>query len=235
MEIIKIILTSILSVVVLFFSAKIIGNKQMSQLNMFDYINGITIGSIAAELATSLESDFLYPLTAIVVYTFIIWIISFISSKNLKARRFLTGRSLFLMKNGKLYEKNFKIAHIDLNEFLTQSRINGFFSLSQVDSAILEQNGQISFLPKSVYRPLSPYDMKMIPQQDGADSVIISDGNVLDANLEQCGYNHAWLEKQLIKHKVGNIKDIFLAVVNTDGVLAIYKKNGEIHKNDISQ
>ncbi|MDD6483896.1 MAG: DUF421 domain-containing protein [Clostridiales bacterium] len=235
MQILKIIITSLVSIAVLFLSTKIIGNKQMSQLNMFDYINGITIGSIAAELATSLEKDVWYPLTAIIVYTLVIWLISFISAKNIRARRFLTGRSLYLMEGGKLYEKNFRLAHIDLNEFLTQSRRSGYFTLSKVDTAILEQNGQISFLPKAEYAPLTPYDMNIPTKEDKADIIVITDGHILEENLKESGFNNAWLEKQLIKQKIGNIRDIFLAAVEADGGLCVYKKNGEVHKNDISQ
>ncbi len=77
----KIILTSVGSIIALFFSTKIIGNKQMSELSMFDYINGITIGSIAAEMATSLDGKFYYPLTAIVIYTVIMWFISYLTEK----------------------------------------------------------------------------------------------------------------------------------------------------------
>lgn len=58
MNILKVLLTSVGSVIALFIMTKIIGNKQVSQLNLFDYINGITIGSIAAELAITPEADF---------------------------------------------------------------------------------------------------------------------------------------------------------------------------------
>ena len=67
MDILKVILTSLLSVAALFILTKLMGNRQMSQLSMFDYINGITIGSIAAEMATALEKDFWLPLTAMIV------------------------------------------------------------------------------------------------------------------------------------------------------------------------
>ena len=66
MEILKVIFTSLLSVSALFILTKLMGNRQMSQLSMFDYINGITIGSIAAEMATSLENDFWLPPTAMI-------------------------------------------------------------------------------------------------------------------------------------------------------------------------
>lgn len=93
-EILKIILLSTGSVIVLFFLTKLMGNREMSQLTMFDYINSITIGSIAAEMATSLESNFIQPLTAMVVYTLLITLTALISSKSMFFRRFVSRQSL---------------------------------------------------------------------------------------------------------------------------------------------
>ena len=100
MDILKVILTSLLSVAALFILTKLMGNRQMSQLSMFDYINGITIGSIAAEMATALEKDFWLPLCAMVVYAAAVIFITFITSKSLKLRRFFTGRTVVLFING---------------------------------------------------------------------------------------------------------------------------------------
>ena len=175
MEFIKIILTSVGSIIALFFSTKIIGNKQMSELSMFDYINGITIGSIAAEMATSLDGKFYYPLTAIVIYTVIMWFISYLTEKNIKLRRFFTGRSIVLMQSGKIYQKNFKTSKIDINDFLVQCRINGFFTLDDVDTAILEQNGKISFLPKVQARPVNVQDMNIAAKQEKLSFTVVLD------------------------------------------------------------
>lgn len=235
MEFIKIILTTIGSIAALFLSTKIIGNKQMSQLNMFDYINGITIGSIGAEMATSLDGKFYYPLTAIALYTLVIWLISFIGSKKIGFRRFFSGRSVFLMENGKIYEQNFKLSKIDLNEFLTQCRINGYFNISEIDTVILEQNGQISVMPKAQNSPVTPQDMTIEVSPKKSDSVIIMDGHILDENLIHTGNNRSWLEKELIRLKIGNVRDIFLGVCDEKNNLTVFKKNGEIHKNDIFQ
>ncbi len=105
MEYIKIFFATLGSIAALFLSTKVIGNKQMSQLNMFDYINGITIGSIGAEMATALEGDFVYPLISIIVYTFVIWLISFVGSKYMGWRRFFSGRSVFLMEAASCMKK----------------------------------------------------------------------------------------------------------------------------------
>ena len=122
-----IVITSVSSVIVLFILTRIMGKRQISQLTMFDYINGITIGSIAAEMATALDGDVWQPLFAMIIYAFFAIMISYISMKSIKARRFLVGRPFLLYENGKLFEKNLKKAKLDINEFLTECRTNGYF------------------------------------------------------------------------------------------------------------
>ena len=94
----------------------------MSQLSMFDYIIGITIGSIAAEMSTALENDFMQPLVAMAVYAVVSIIISLLSYKSMKIRRLVSGNSLILLDNGEIYRDNLKKAKLDINEFLMQCR-----------------------------------------------------------------------------------------------------------------
>lgn len=232
MNIAKIILLSLGSIIALFVSAKVIGNKQMSELSMFDYINGITIGSIAAEMATSLDGDFYYPLIAIAVYTTIIWLISVISEKSVKSRRLFTGHSILLMENGKLYEKNLRTAKIDINDFLTQSRINGYFNIDDLDTAILEQNGKISFLPKSDAKPVTPRDLNMSPEQEKLQRVVVLDGHIMPENLKRTGNNEKWLENELRKQKIGNVKDVYLAECDANNSLSVFKRIDDAPKTD---
>ena len=140
-------LTTLLSLVVLFLLTKLMGAKQVSQMTMFDYVEGITIGSVAAELATNLDAP-LNSLTALVLYGLAAVGISSWTSHSLTARRVLTGKPLVLREDGVLYRDNLKKAKLDINEFLTFCRIAGWFDLNQLQTAILEHNGVVSFLPK---------------------------------------------------------------------------------------
>ena len=108
MDIIKIITLSLGSLVILFLLTKLMGNREMSQLTMFDYIVGITIGSIAAEMSTSLENNFIEPIVAMIVYGLVTVLISYLTCKSLSIRRFFNGKAKILLDNGKLYRKNFK-------------------------------------------------------------------------------------------------------------------------------
>ena len=170
--------------IVLFILTKLMENKEMSQLSMFDYIIGITIGSIAAEMSTALENEFWHPLLAMCIYALVSIIISFISSKSLKARRIITGSTLILLDNGQLYFKNFKKAKLDLDEFLMLCRINGYFNLSDIQTALLESNGKISFLPKAEKRPTITSDFNLNSKQDRITVNVILDKKVIYDNLE---------------------------------------------------
>ena len=231
-DIVKVIILSVVSELVLFGLSKLMGNKEMSQLSLFDYIIGITIGSIAAEMATALESDFLQPLVAMVVYTLIAIIISEVCMKSQKARRFVYGNSLILLNNGKLYRKNFKTAKLDLNEFLTQCRVNGYFNLSDIKTAILESNGKISFLPKSTNRPAIPADFNINPPPASIDISIIVDGRILHENLRNSGNDEMWLQKKLVSKGFKKTEDIFLATLDNNNNLCIYENNDFSNSHD---
>lgn len=223
-EIFKIILLSTGSIILLFILTKIMGNREMSQLTMFDYINSITIGSIAAEMATSLENNFLEPLTAMIVYALLITLTAIISSKSMGFRRFVSGKALVLYENGELYKENFKKTRIDISEFLSQCRTNGYFNLADLQSVILEPNGKLSFLPKSTKRPATPDDLSITPPSEKVISNVIIDGKVLKNNLKATGNNLSWLEKEIKSQGINNISDIFLATCDVDNNLSIYVK-----------
>lgn len=227
MDVLKICGTATASVIVLFLLTKLMGQKQISQLSLFDYINGITIGSIAAEMATALEQDFWLPLTAMVIYTLFSLLIAVLERKSIKLNKFFVGNPNILLENGVLYEKNLRRAHLSVTEFLSQCRIGGFFNLSDIQCAILEPNGSISFLPKGDMRPVTPADMQIAAAPSTLLPNVIVDGEIFCANLHALGLNEAWLLKQLEKQGVSSPADVFLATVDAQKQLSVYKKIAE--------
>ena len=209
MEFAKIVLSSLLSYAALFICAKVIGRKQISQLNFLDYITGITIGSIAAELATDLENTW-KPLAAMGVYALLTWLLSLIGKRAARSRKFLDGTPTIIMQNGKLYRSNMKKAKLDLSEFMVMCREQGYFNLADIHTAVFEYNGKLTILPVSKKRPVTPEDMKLSPQQETLSTEVIMDGRILEENLRRMGLNAAWLDKQLRTQGVHDAKAVFL-------------------------
>lgn len=221
MEILQVLITSAVSLAILFLLTKLMGNKQVSQLSMFDYIIGISIGSIAAEMATELENPE-NPLAAMIVYGVIAFLVSVISQRSVKVRKVMSGRPLVIMDNGIIYRENLKKARIDLSDFLTQCRTSGYFDLNQIQTAVMEYNGAISFLPVSKYRPATPSDMDLQPEQEYLQITVIMDGHINKSNLKLSGNNEVWLTKQLHLQGYNNPSDVLLALCDNNNKLTVF-------------
>lgn len=232
-EVLYIIALSLGSIVAMFILTKLIGYRQMSQMSMFDYVNGITIGSIAAEMATSLEENFVQPLVAMVVYALAAILLSWCSSKSMKMRKIIEGKPLVLLDKGELYLDSLRKAKIDVNEFLMQCRVNGYFDISKIETAVLEGNGKISFLPKSSDRPATPADLNLSPQQDFMTANVILDGNIMRENLRHTGNDEKWLINQIKGQGADKISDVLLATCDVNNQVTVFLKNSRKKAHDV--
>ena len=225
MEILLLILKAVGGLAALFILTKLLGKKQMGQLNMYDYIIGISIGNIVAEMSVNKEVPFLDGLIVLVTYTAFAMIVTFITIKSIKVRRFMTGVPIVIIENGKIIEKSLSKLRLDVNDLLEEARINGYFDLSEVEYAIMESNGRISFLPKSKFKPLSPNDMKQKPSYKGLSSNLIIDGNIMKKHLDYIKKDEKWLITRLKNLGYLDIKNILLAICDSNEVITVYLKN----------
>lgn len=223
---------SISSIVALFIISKVMGKKQMSQMSFFDYIVGITIGSIAAQMAFDDNLHYYESIIALTTYGVVDLLIALSTNKSIRVRRFFIGTPTVLIYNGKIIEKNLMSAKYDVNELLSDCRFNGYFNISDIKYAIFETNGRISFLPYSDKRPVTPYDMDLKVEQEDLIANVIIDGNIMYNNLKSCGKDEKWLKNELKIQKYDNIKEILLATCENN-TLTVYRKTHEKKKLDI--
>lgn len=223
MSFLKLCLTALGSFGILFLVAKFIEHKQISQLDFFDYITGITIGSIAAEMATELEEPW-KPLTAMVIYGGVTLLLSVISSRFPRTRKYLNGTPTILLDHGKLYYDNLKKAKLDLSEFMVMCRQQGYFDLTSIQTAVFEYNGKLTILPVSDQRPATPKDLNLAPEQELLFTELIMDGRILEDNLKRVGLDLTWLEKQLKQRHIHSAKDVLLALCDRNLKFVLYEK-----------
>ena len=222
MEVLQVVLASLFSAVILFIIAKVIGHKQVAQLEFFDYITGITIGSIAAELATTLDKPWWKPTISMLVFGSITVALSIITRRFARSRKFINGTPTIIMNDGKLYRENMKKAKLELSEYLLLCRQEGYFNLNDIQTAVFEYNGKLSILPVSTKRPLNPEDMELSPKPEHIGTEIIMDGRVMDDNLKRKGLNDDWLQKELKKQGYRTAKEIFLGICYDENQLTLF-------------
>ena len=230
MQIIQAVLSSLLSLFVLYLLTRLIGNRQISQLSLFDYINGITIGSIAAEMATDLEHSPWIPLACMVIYGTATYAISVLCSHSLSVRRLFNGRPILLMDDGLIDRANLARARLDLSEFLMLARSAGYFSPTDIQTAMLEDNGTISFLPRPAKRPATPEDLNLTPPQPSLPVILIMDGRIMRENLSGIGRDEAWLAAELKRQQYASPESVLLALCDEAQKVTLFPMNFKTRK-----
>lgn len=222
-ELFSMLARTLLVLTVLFFMVKLMGKKQVSQMNMFDYIIGITLGSIVADVSMDIEKNLLSGISCILLYCFISIIISELSLKSIKLREFFNGKDTIIIERGKLLKKNMKSCKITVNNLETEARLMGYFSLDEIDYAIMEKNGKISFKPKEKNKPLEKGDYLDKVIDDGLVYNLIIDGEYVVKNMEKVGKDKKWINHYL---KVNGYKlsDILLLTIDGNDKVMVYKR-----------
>ena len=224
-EIIIVSQRALFSLITLFFITKLIGKKQVSELSLFDYVISISIGNFAAEVTMNLDTQILNGVIGVMIFGFIGALVSYLTMKSIKLRRFFMGTPTVIIENGNFVYKNLKRTKMDLNDFLQTARIAGYFDISEIKYALMEANGQISFLPKEEYSPVVNKNMNIKVSKQGLCANVIIDGKIMTKNLEKIGKNEEWLLKQLRIKGYNDIERILLACIDINDKLTIYSKN----------
>lgn len=232
-ELIDVTIRAILSLITLFLVTKMLGKKQVSQLSLFDYVIGISIGNFAAEMTINLESTEIHGIWAVVLFGLFAYIINILTMKSICLRRFFMGTPTVLVQNGKILEKNLKKVKFDINDLLEEVRIDGYFDLSQIEYAIMEANGSLSILPKTEYKPLTVGDMKVKSTKEGLCANVIIDGKIMHNNLKKINKQEKWLNNQLKVKGYNDISKILLATIDINDKIVIYERNIDIEPEDI--
>ena len=216
---------SVGSLLTLYLLTSALGKKQINQLNMFDYVIGISIGNVVAEMTVNKEVLFWDGVIVMSIYALISILISYLTTKSIILRRKLSGTPTTIIENGKIIEDSLKKSKLDINDLLEEARIDGYFDISEIEYAFLEANGKISFLPKSKYKPLTPNDVKLKTPYKGVCTNVIIDGKIMHNNLKCIKKKKKWLKKRLESLKYNNISELLLVTCDTNEKIVVFEKN----------
>ena len=231
MDLLQVSFRAFLSLLTLFLVAKIIGKKQVSQLSLFDYVIGISIGNFAAEMTINIDSNIMFGTIAVLIYGLVAYLINILTMKSIILRRFFMGKPNMVIKDGTILEKGLKTVKFDINDLLEQCRSMGYFDVSQIAYALVESDGKLSILPKAENKPLTVKDMNIKTKPSSMCANVVMDGNIMELNLKEIGKNKEWLIKEL-KNLKKDPKDILLATLDKNDNLSIFMKNN-LKANDM--
>ena len=222
-ELYDVFIRAMVSLIALFLITKLLGKKQVSQMSLFDYVIGISIGNFAAEMTINLESNGINGIFAVIIFGLVAYLISYLSIKSIIMRRYFIGTPSIIIERGKFNIHNLKKYRMEINEVLEKCRINGYFDIDQIEYAILEANGDISILPKSKYRTLNTSDMNLKVKEEGLCRNIIIDGKIMKENLNSIGKNKDWVFQQLKVKGYNSLSKILLMTIDGKDNVKVYE------------
>lgn len=214
MDILNVGLQSLMAFAILFAISKLLGKKQVAQLEFTDYVVGISIGSIAATMAIEPELPIYHFIIAMAIFGGLDLFLTLIARKSNFLKSTIKGRPLIIIENGKLNFKNIKKSKLDLNEIMAQCRNKGFFYIDDISYCIFETSGDFSILPKSKSRPLIAKDLGIPEEEVGLQKEIIIDGKIIEDELKNLNKAKEWVYKKLKLKDKKQIKNILLATYN---------------------
>lgn len=209
----KILLQTSLAFFTILFLTKLLGKQQISQLTYYEYITGITFGSIAATMATDTDSLMWQHLIGLVFFSILTFLMSAISLKSRPLRKIIAGEPVIVVQDGKILENNLKKMHYNIDEFTSELRAKNIFNISDLEFAIIETSGKISVLKKPEKEPPTREDLKIPTNSKGLQIEIIIDGQLIYSNLERMGLDGKWLISQLQEKGVASISKFHLPVL----------------------
>ena len=221
-----------IAVIYLFLVVKVLGKKQISELNVFDYIIGLSLGNIAAEMTVNKQIPILGGLVSMTVYGLFSLGVSYLNEKSILSRRFITGFPIVIIKDGKISREQLKKCKIDVNDLLQDARESGYFDISEINYAVMEPSGKVSFLPKAKYTPVTPSDMKLKVSEKSLTYNLVIDGVIIKDSLKAIKHNEDWLLTRLEKEGYTKIDDLLLVTIDNKEKLTIYKSD-EKFENDV--
>jgi uncharacterized membrane protein YcaP (DUF421 family) len=206
----QVIFQAVLSFFVLFIISKVLGKKQIAQLEFIDYAVGISIGSIAAQMAIDPDIPYYHFIIAMAIYAIFDLSLTLISRKSQFLKSFLKGSPLIIISQGKINYKILKKSKLDIDEVISICRIKGYFNLKDIQYCVFEPNGEFSILPKPDSLPTVKKDLQIKETSSDFGLHLVIDGKVNKKALKRSGKTENWVfEKAKVKNRK-ELKNIML-------------------------
>lgn len=200
------------------------GRKQISQLTYFDYVVGISIGSIAGAVSIEKNINAAEGIFAIVIWGVLTILISQITLKNIKLRLWIDSEPLIIIDKGRVIYKNMKKAKYNMGDLLMQLRVKDIFYITDVEIAILEPDGKLSVLKKAEKNGVTAEDMGIEKPKNGMMIDLILDGKILFSHLSLIQKDENWLVEQLKIKNIADINDVIYTGIQADEKIYIVTK-----------
>ena len=204
---------------------RIMGRKMISQMTFFDFVVGVIVGSVAANLSVNQNNQVVSGITVLIALTLFTLILDYSDIKSLIARKITKSEPVTVIENGRIIAENLKRTRLSLDNLNMLLRESNAFNIADVEFALFESDGKLSVLKKSQKAPVTPSDLNIQTPYIGLTKDIIIDGRIMDENLNDAKLDREWLIAKLKESGFNKVEDVFYAGLDTLGNLFTSSRN----------
>ncbi|HEX2947078.1 MAG TPA: DUF421 domain-containing protein [Clostridia bacterium] len=209
--------------------ARLMGKIQLTQLTFFNYITGITVGTVTATMIFTPGFILAKGLYALALWGLLTMLMEYLSIKSIGLRRIIDGQPVILIQHGEVVKSALYKTRLNLDQLKMLLRKENVYDMKEVDYAILENNGELSVLKKDEFKNTLKKDLGLpLNPASNMPTEVISDSRILDDNLKRINLDRNWLRNEISKLGFRRTEDIFYAEVASDGQLYVMP----VHKKD---
>ena len=211
----------LLSFFMLWFGLRVLGKKQIGELSIYNVATIAAVGEMASSLATDRHDDAFNFIIPLISYFLLTYLMTYSSLKSQFARKVFEGSPTIVISNGKILEKNLKRLRLSIDNLFIKLREEKIFNLKEVEFAIMEPDGKLSFLLKPPYQMVTAENLHLKTEYKGLPTLLIREGKFVEEGLKSLGVTKSWLMTQLNARNVGEVSEVFLAQMDTSGELYV--------------
>ena len=211
---------------------RLMGKRQIGELQPYEFVIAMMISDLAALPMQDTRLPLLLGVIPIITLLMLKTLLSEIQLKSKIARKVIDGTPCVLIKEGKVNFKSLISQRINIDDLMEELRLSGYFNIKDIQYAILENNGQVSVIPKKALSPATKEDVKVDGEEDKLPLVLVINGKLDKKALQRANKDTSWLDKMLKNNNVDDIKNVYIAMMDSNAQFFLQKKDDVIDFGD---
>lgn len=200
---------TVFGILALFILTKILGKTQISQLTAFDFIAAVVLGELVGNALFDKDAGIFEIGYVIFLWGSILYLIEITTQKFRRSRFLLEGKPSLIIHKGDIIYEELRKNKIDINEFQHLLRMKDVFAIQEVEYAVLETDGTLSVLKKSVYQTPNKKDLSLPQSEPQIAMTLVNDGEIIKDNLAEIDKTEAWLIDKINRQGYDDIREVF--------------------------
>lgn len=211
----------------LLLTMRLMGKRQLGEMELSEFVVAALIADLASHPLQDMGIPLLNGLVPIAVLFCCEVLIAGLTMKNIRLRELFFGRPSLLVVKGEINQREMRRNRFTLDELMQEMRSQGCFDLRSIEYAVLETDGKLNLLLRAEDQPVTAGQLDLPTPDGGYPHIVISDGRVLEGNLQHLGLDRAWLSEALKKQGSPDAEDVYLMTVDENREIFLTRKEQE--------